>query len=108
MTYNRGWAGGKAVGWVVGGEWVAGGRLYLHLDTEINAVSTISESIHRIDQDSCVEQSDTIPFLVNAINWPHRSCSAPWWLDRVSIKLSVKADLAIYSCIFVCRFNIQQ
>jgi len=30
------------------------------------------------------------------LQWPHRVCVGPAWLDRVSKKPSVKADLLMY------------
>ena len=35
--------------------------------------------------------------LISALQELHRPCSAPLWVDRVSKKQFVKADLAIYS-----------
>jgi len=49
-----------------------------------------------------VEQFGTTGYPINAPKWPHRVCVGPAWLDRVSKKLSVKADLLIYSnCVTV-------
>jgi len=44
-----------------------------------------------------VEQFGTTGYPINAPQWPHRICDGPAWLDRVSKKLSVKADLLISS-----------
>ena len=57
-------------------------------------ISTIQYSHH------CWQQSGTTHILINAIHWPHRPCSAPWWLDRVGKNLSVKADVTIYNHVF--------
>ena len=64
--------------------------LYLQYMTE-------TDSIHRIGWDSRWQQSGTTYILINAIHWLHRPCSTPWWFDRVSKKLSVKVDFAIYN-----------
>ena len=45
----------------------------------------------------CRQQFGTQPILISTPQWPHRPCNAPTWLYRVGKKLSVKADLAIYS-----------
>ena len=54
-------------------------------------------TIHRIGQgrNGLLQQFDTI--LISASQWLHRSCNAPTRLYQVGKKLSVKADLAIYS-----------
>ena len=52
---------------------------------------------HRIDQDGHCQQSGTQPILISAPQWPNRTCNAPTRLHRVGKKLSVRADLAIYS-----------
>ena len=52
---------------------------------------------HKIDQDGHWQQSDTQPILISAPQWPNRTCNAPTQPYRVSKKLSMKADLAIYS-----------
>jgi len=43
------------------------------------------------------EQFGTTGYPINALQWPHRVCIVPAWLDTVSKKLFVKADLLIYS-----------
>ena len=58
---------------------------------------TERDSIHRTGQGSHWQQSGTSHILINAIHWPCRPRSAPWWFDRVGNKLSLKANLAIYS-----------
>ena len=62
-----------------------------------NTFVTQTDSIHRIGQDSHWQQFGTIHILINAIYWLHRPCSASSLLDRVKKKLSMKADLAIYT-----------
>ena len=52
---------------------------------------------HRIDQDGHWQQFGTQPILISAPQWANRPCNAPTWLYRVGKKLSMKADLAIYS-----------
>ena len=52
---------------------------------------------HRIDQDSHWQQFGTQPNLISAPQWENRPCNAPIQFYRVGKKLSVKADLAIYS-----------
>ena len=49
--------------------------------------------IRRIGQDSHWHQSGITHILINAIHWPHKPCSAPWWFDRVGNKPPEKADL---------------
>jgi len=44
-----------------------------------------------------VEQFGTTCHLIKAPQWPRRVCDGPAWFDRVGKKLSVKADLLIYS-----------
>ena len=39
----------------------------------------------------------TQPILISAPQWANMPCNAPTWFYRVCEKLSVKADLAIYS-----------
>ena len=44
----------------------------------------------------------TTGYPINAPQWPQRVYASPAWLDRVSKKLSVKADLLIYgNCVTV-------
>ena len=52
---------------------------------------------HRIDRDGHWQQFGTQPVLISVPQWANRPCNAPAWFYRVSKKLSVKADLAIYS-----------
>jgi len=50
------------------------------------------------DQSKCrVEQFGTTGHPINAPQWHHRICVGPAWFDRVSKRLSVKADPLIYS-----------
>ena len=46
--------------------------------------------------------STTTCSLIKSLQWFHRPCSAPLWIDRVGKKPSVKADLAIYSYVIGC------
>ena len=55
--------------------------------------------MHRIGRDGRWQQFGTSCTLINALQWLHRPCSALSWIDRVDKKPSVKADLAIYSCV---------
>jgi len=49
-----------------------------------------------------MEQFGITGHPVNESQWPHRVCVGPAWFDRVSKRLSVKADLLIYSnCVTV-------
>ena len=57
-----------------------------YLDTDSSTVSSVSDR-NRLNPQ-------------NRSNWPHKPCSVPLWFDRVSKKLSVKADLTIYSHVF--------
>jgi len=51
-----------------------------------------------------VEQFGTTCHPINAPQWLHRVCDGPAWLDRVSKKPSVKANLLIYiNCVKVSR-----
>jgi len=43
----------------------------------------------------------TAGYPINAPQWPHRVCVGPAWLDRISKKPSVKADLIYSNCITV-------
>ena len=52
---------------------------------------------YRIDQDCRWQQYGTQSILISACQWSHGPCNAPTQLYRVCKKLSVKADLAIYS-----------
>ena len=52
---------------------------------------------HRIDRDGHWQQFGTQPILISAPQWANRPCNAPSRFYRVGKKLSVKADLAIYS-----------
>ena len=52
---------------------------------------------HRIDRDGHWQQSGTQAILISAPQWPNRTCNALTQLYRIGIKLSAKADLAIYS-----------
>ena len=52
---------------------------------------------HRIDQDGHWQQFGTQTILISAPQWANRPCNAPTRFYRVGKKLSVKADLAIYS-----------
>ena len=52
---------------------------------------------HRMGQDEHCQQFYTTPTLISAPQWPHRPCNAPMRLYTVGKKLSVKADLAMYS-----------
>ena len=52
---------------------------------------------HRIDRDGHWQQFGTQPILISATQWANRPCNAPTRFYRVGKKLSVKADLAIYS-----------
>ena len=52
---------------------------------------------HRIDPDGHWQQSGKQPILISAPQWPNRICNAPTRPYKVGKKLSVKADLAIYS-----------
>ena len=51
----------------------------------------------RMDSDSHWQQSGTQPILINAPQWPNRTCNVPTRPYMVGKKPSVKADLAIYS-----------
>ena len=91
-----GWeGGGVGDGWVGSWRWVI---------PSINSdVSSVSDRNRLNPQDRSrrsLLQSDTSHILVNAIHWPHRPYSAPWWFERVSKKRSMEADLAIYSHVF--------
>ena len=55
-------------------------------------------SLHR--QDGHWQQLRTTNVLVNATHWLSRPCSIPLWIDRVSKKPAIKADLAILECSF--------
>ena len=52
---------------------------------------------HRKDRDSHWQQFGTQPILISAPQWACWLCNAPIWFYMVGKKLSVKADLAIYS-----------
>ena len=52
---------------------------------------------HRMHWDGHWQQSGPQPILISAPQWPNSTCNAPTQLYRVSKKLSVKADLVIYS-----------
>ena len=52
---------------------------------------------HRIDRDGHWQQFGVQPILISAPQWANRPCNAPIQFYRVGKKLSVKADLAIYS-----------
>ena len=52
---------------------------------------------HKRDRDGHWQQSDTQPILISVPQWPNRTCNAPTWPYSVGKKLSVKADVAIYS-----------
>ena len=54
-------------------------------------------TIHRRDQDGHWQQFGTTPILISAPQWSHMHCNGLMQLDRVGKKLSVKADLVIYS-----------
>ena len=52
---------------------------------------------HRIDQDGHWQQFGTQPILISAPQWACWPCNAPTRSYTAGKKLSVKADLAIYS-----------
>ena len=52
---------------------------------------------HSIGKDSCWQQFGTTDILIDVVYWHHRPCNVPSCFGRVSNKLYVKADLAIYS-----------
>ena len=54
-------------------------------------------TIHRRDQEGHWQQLVTPPILISTPQWLHMPCNAPTQHYRVDKKLSVKADLAIYS-----------
>ena len=54
-------------------------------------------TIHSIGKDSCWQQFGTTDILIDVVYWHHRPCNVPSCFGRVSNKLYVKADLAIYS-----------
>ena len=93
----RGWVGGVGR-W----GWVASRR---RANTAIRAQTVVLCSQqttgmytnHRIDQDGHWQQFGTQPILISAPQWACWSCNAPTRFYMVSKKLSVKADLAIYS-----------
>jgi len=45
-----------------------------------------------------VEQFGITGYPINALQWPHRVCVGPAWLERVNKKPSVKADLIYINC----------
>ena len=52
---------------------------------------------HRIDRDGHWQQLGTQPILISAPQWACWPCNAPTRFYMVGKKLSVKADLTIYS-----------
>ena len=68
--------------------------------TARHAVCSVGDTnslIHGTDQDSCWLQFGITSILINAIQWLHRTSSAPSWFDRLEKSHApVKADLAIY------------
>ena len=84
----RGWAGGRGVVGVDGKPPAA--------NTTIRA-QTVMYTNHRIDQDGHWQQFGTQPILISALQWACWPCNAPTRSYTVDKKLSVKADLAIYS-----------
>ena len=52
---------------------------------------------YRIVRDGHWQQAGTQPILISAPQWPNTTCNALTWPYRVGKKLSVKADLPIYS-----------
>jgi len=81
------------------------GGLTMSVDTADQAVCTLGHSspdhtTRRADVEWNSLGPQTTP--INAPQWPHRVCVSPAWLDRVSKKPSVKADLLISSnCVTV-------
>ena len=70
----------------------------IRTQTAVHALSSVSNRKGlNPGQDSRWQQSGTSHIFINAIHWPHRPYSAPWWFDRVGNKQSMKADLAIYT-----------
>ena len=83
---GEGWWGG-------GGQWASRKQETVVLCSQKMRMYTN----HKIDQDGHWQQSDTQTILISAPQWSNRTCNAPTWPYRVGKKLSVKADLAIYS-----------
>ena len=52
---------------------------------------------HRIDRDGHWQQFGTQPILISALQWVCWLCNAPTRFYMVGKKLSVKANLAVYS-----------
>ena len=86
-----------------GGGWEAECRLHFSLGHRqwccvFSRGQIATGTIHRVDRGGHQQQVGTLThILINAIQKPHRLCSAPLWFYRVGKKPSVKADLAIFS-----------
>ena len=91
----------EGVGWDGGGGWQAKGRQALPFRAQTVVLcsqqTTGMHTNHRIDQNSHWQQFGTQPILISAPQLTCWSCNAPTRFYKVSKKLSVKADLAIYS-----------
>ena len=90
----------------IGGGWVlgVGGMLKAAIPSTVRQTaalcpqqSTESATVYLVDVDGRWQQFGTPCNLISAHQWLHRPCSGPSWFYRVSKRLPVKADLAIYS-----------
>ena len=96
----------KGVGGWEGGGWMGGGWGWVgkpkasppcYQATESGAVpSTDDRNVHKPQDRSRRQQLGTQPILISAPQWANRPCNAPTRF-YIGKKLSVKADLAIYS-----------
>ena len=90
------WAGVVKVGRSGEGEWQAKGRLTMPLGHR-QYFCVPSRQQRCTQSPGHWQQSDTTSIQISAPQWLHRPCNTPRQFYRVHKKLSVKADLAIYS-----------
>ena len=86
----------------MGGKPKAGNTIHKEANSSAIYMSSIGHiNLHSqpvlVGRDSRQQQFETPSSLISAHQWPHRPCSGPSWFYRVSKRLPVKADLAIYS-----------
>ena len=97
ISLIKGWMGGKRAEDGRGGQ--ASQRQALPAIRPQTAVlcSQQMTGMYTNHRDGCWQLSGTQPIRISAPQWPNRTCDAPTRPYRVGKKLSMKADLAIYS-----------
>ena len=84
-----------------GGSWQLDAGYTFHQETGCSDVSSVRDryryNSHWIGGDSHWQQCDISHILINTVYWLHKPCNVPSLFDRVSKKLSVKADVFDHS-----------